>query len=192
MKFFSAHNAAPRTFKTGFTMIEMLVAMAVGLTLIAAVVSLTIFTSRTFRITGNYADMDSKSRNTIDMLSREIRNSSALIAVVTANPVSLTFTNASSGTTTKITYDATARTLAMKKTGQATRICLTECDQWNYSLYNRVPNITNNDVFFYSTTNLNQVKLVNLSWTCSRKVLGSKLNTETVLTAQIVLRNKVQ
>ena len=153
---------------------------------------MTIFTSKTFCITGNYADLDAKSRNTIDVISKEIRNSSALIAVASANPFSLTFTNATAGTATTIIYDATARTLTMQKTGQATRTYLTECDRWNYSLYNRAPYMTNNNVVFYPTTDLKQVKLVNLSWTCSRKVLGSKLTTETVLTAQIVLRNKVQ
>lgn len=186
------HRSLSKTSCPGFSLIEMMVAVAASVVLITAVVLLTIFTSRTFYMTGNYVDMDSKSRNAIDIMSREIRNSSALLAYGTSNPAYLLFTNATAGTATTITYDSTARTLSMAKTGQATRIYLTGCDQWNFSLYNRVPNITSANVSFYSATNLAQVKLVNLSWTCSRKVMGSKLNTETVLTAQIVLRNKVK
>jgi hypothetical protein len=32
-------------------------------------------------------------------------------------------------------------------------------------------------------------KLVDVSWLCSRKILGRKVNTESVQTAKIVMRN---
>jgi hypothetical protein len=186
------HPLSRKTSRSGYTLLEMMLAIFVGTLLIGVVVALGIFTSRTFFMVGNYVDMDSKSRNTIDVMSKEIRNSSALIAIGTSNPTFLLFTNATAGTTTKLSYDATAHAVTLTKTGQAARTYLTDCDAWSYSLYNRVPNITSTNITFFATTDLNQVKLVNLSWTCSRKVLGSKLNTEIVLTAQIVLRNKVQ
>ncbi len=49
---------------------------------------------------------------------------------------------------------------------------------------------------FYPATNSSGVydpsicKLINMSWKCSRTILGSKMNTESVQTAQVVLRNK--
>jgi hypothetical protein len=88
-------------------------------------------------------------------------------------------------------YDPSARTVSITKAGQ-TRLYLTGCDKWSYALYSRVPDINSNNITFYSTTDLNQVQLINLTWTCSRNVIGSKLNTEIVLTAQVVLRNKVK
>lgn len=184
-------NFPGRTRPAGYTLLEMMVAMFAGFLLIAAVVALTIFTSRAFVMIGNYTDMDSASRNAIDVVSREIRNASDLLAYSTNDPSYLLFTNASAGTATKIIYNTDDRTLTVEKTGQATRTYLTQCDKWGFSLYNRVPIITSTNVTFYSTTDLNQVKLINLSWTCSRSVLGSKMNTEIVLTAQVVLRNKV-
>jgi hypothetical protein len=50
-------------------------------------------------------------------------------------------------------------------------------------------------VFFPATNSagaydLSVCKLINMTWKCSRTVLGSKLNTESVQTAQVVLRNK--
>ena len=32
-------------------------------------------------------------------------------------------------------------------------------------------------------------KLIDVSWKCSRKIMGEKLNTESVQTAKIVIRN---
>jgi hypothetical protein len=34
-----------------------------------------------------------------------------------------------------------------------------------------------------------QVKLISVSWRCSRTILGAKVNTESVQTAQICIRN---
>jgi len=38
---------------------------------------------------------------------------------------------------------------------------------------------------------INACKLINMTWKCSRTIFGSKRNTESIQTAQIVLRNKV-
>jgi hypothetical protein len=79
-----------------------------------------------------------------------------------------------------------------------TRSLLTNCDLFSFSLYDRVPNITSTNVSFYGSTNSSgQVdssvcKVINFTWKCSRSLLGTKCNTESVQTAQIVLRNKVQ
>ena len=49
---------------------------------------------------------------------------------------------------------------------------------------------------FFPATNtagaydLSTCKLINMTRKCSRTILGSKLNTESVQTAQVVLRNK--
>lgn len=175
-------------FHQGFTILELALTTFVAAILFAAVVALTVFTAKNFFMVGNYVDMDSKSRNTIDLMSKEIRNASGLID---DTPTYLLFTNVSNHTSTKMSYDPSARTVSITKSGQ-TRVYLTGCDSWSYSLYNRVPDITSNNIAFYPTTDLNQVQLINLTWTCSRNVVGSKLNTEIVLTAQVVLRNKVK
>ena len=162
---------------------------------------LTVYGARTFVALGNYVDLDEQSRNAVDIIGREIRNSSAVVGFQTNLPIlSLTLTNESAATSVTLTYNQNNRTLTMAKTGQSIVTNLTQCDQWNFALYDRAPNTNtfSTNIIFYPSTNGNgqidptYCKLVNMSWKCSRTILGAKLTTESVQTAQIVLRNKVK
>jgi hypothetical protein len=63
---------------------------------------------------------------------------------------------------------------------------LKNCDTFSLSYYQRNPT---NNYGFVPTSSTSQIKLVSVSWRCSRKVLGVKLNTESVQTASVVMRN---
>jgi hypothetical protein len=63
---------------------------------------------------------------------------------------------------------------------------LKNCDSFSFAYYQRNPT---NNFTFVTTTNAAQIKLVSVSWRCSRQILGSKLNTESVQTATVVVRN---
>jgi Tfp pilus assembly protein PilW len=183
----------------GFTLIEMVVSITVGLVVIGAVVSLSITSAQNFAATANYVDMDSQSRNALDRISREIRNATALAAFSTNNPQFLRLTNANNGSGATITYDATPGTLTLAKTGEPVQTILTGCDSFSFQLFNRYPSInTSTNLSFLKSTNAvtgqvdNQFcKVINMSWKCSRTIRGSKLNTEVVQTAQVMLRNQV-
>ena len=185
----------------GFTLVEMLVATAMSSLLIGSVVALGMYTSRSFNMIGNYADLDAQSRNAADVLGREIRDASSLVAFSTNNPAYLQLKNDTTGQTIFIIYNSTSSRLVMIKTGGAAtptwQTLLTDCNDWTFSLYNRHPDITTDNIAFYPATNsLGQVdpsfcKVINMSWKCSRTIFGSPLNTESVQTAQIVLRNKM-
>lgn len=178
----------------GFTMVEMLVSVGLGTILLSGVMILYINGIRSFVAMGNYQNLDAKSCNTLDVLSREIRNSTVLLSYVPSQ--SLTLSNASArnglGQINIITYNPTARTLVLKRTGQSDLTNLTECDRWSFAIYNRVPITSSTNISFNAATNATDCKLINMSWKCSRTVLGTKLNTESVQTAQIVLRNKIK
>lgn len=178
----------------GFTMVEMLVSVGLGTLLLSGVMILYINGIRSFVAMGNYQNLDAKSCNTLDVLSREIRNSTVLLSYVPSQ--SLTLSNASArnglGQINVIKYDPTARTLVLKRTGQSDLTNLTECDRWSFAIYNRVPITSSTNISFNAATNAADCKLINMSWKCSRTVLGTKLNTESVQTAQIVLRNKIK
>ena len=178
----------------GFTMVEMLVSVGLGIILLSGVMILYINGIRSFVAMGNYQNLDAKSCNTLDVLSREIRNSTVLLSYVPNQ--SLTLSNASArnglGQINIITYNPTARTLVLKRTAQSDLTNLTECDRWSFAIYNRVPITSSTNISFYAATNAASCKLINMSWKCSRTVLGTKLNTESVQTAQIVLRNKIK
>jgi len=178
----------------GFTMVEMLVSVGLGTLLLSGVMILYINGIRSFVAMGNYQNLDAKSCNTLDVLSREIRNSTVLLSYVPNQ--SLTLSNASArnglGQINIITYNPTARTLVLKRTAQSDLTNLTECDRWSFAIYNRVPITSSTNISFNAATNAASCKLINMSWKCSRTVLGAKLNTESVQTAQIVLRNKIK
>jgi len=180
----------------GFTIAEMLVATALAGLVMVMVMGSFRYSGTSFAAMGNYSDLDRKSRNAVDVLSKEIRNSSALIGYGTS-PKSLTFTNATTAKKFTLSYDSANRVLTFSKAGQADQQILTQCDQWDYSLYNKAPLLTTTNILFYGATNgagvidVTTCKLINMTWKCSRTIFGSKRNTESIQTAQIVLRNKV-
>lgn len=179
----------------GFTLVEMMVASASASMLIAAVVALGMFTGKSFSIIGNYVDLDAQSRHAADVMSRQIRDASALVAYSTNDPSFLELTNSISGQLTFIIYSKYSSTLWMAnlQNSAATtwNTLLTHCDDWTFSLYDRAPNISSTNITFNPTMNPAICKMINMSWKCSRSILGAKFNTETVQTAEIVLRNQI-
>ncbi len=183
--------------RAGMTLVEMMVVVALGSIILAAASSLWLFGSRSFVAMGNYQDLDAKSRTALDLMSRDLRGATQVTAFQSSATVkSLTVTNAVLGTGVTYVWDARPRTLVCQKTGEADRVYLTECDRWDCQLYQRAPQ-TNGSYGFFPATNtagvidLSICKLVNMTWKCSRTILGSKVNTESVQTAQVMLRNKV-
>jgi prepilin-type N-terminal cleavage/methylation domain-containing protein len=181
----------------GMTLVEMMVVVALGSIILAAASSLWLFGSRSFVAMGNYQDLDGKSRTALDLMSRDLRGATQVTAYQSSATVkSLTVTNAVLGTGVTYVWDARPRTLVCQKTGEADQVYLTECDRWDCQLYQRAPH-TNGSYLFFPATNtagvydLSICKLINMTWKCSRTILGSKVNTESVQTAQVMLRNKV-
>jgi hypothetical protein len=186
-----------RRRRHAFTLTEVMVASSLGMMIVAAVGFMSLYGSRSSIAVANYTDLEAKSRYALDIISRELRQANAVLSFQTNLPVkSLTLTNLDQVAAISLTYDSTARTLALQKTGQSTVNILTECDSWDFGLYQRTPLVTATNVMYYPATNTVGVldpsicKLINLSWKCSRLVAAQKLNTESVQAAQFVLRNK--
>lgn len=175
----------------GLSLLELLVAAAAGLIILGAFVAITININTMIRSAGNYGDLDEFSRNTLDVLSRDVRNASAV--GVSSTSAELVLTNMFLGTNV-ITYawdgsNLLTRTYAPNGQTNYTQIMLTNCDYLGFDYFMRVPT---NNLQFIDITNAfstNEIKLVSVSWRCSRSVLGVKLNTESIQTAQVVLRN---
>jgi hypothetical protein len=107
-----------------------------------------------------------------------------------------TLTNNDQAAAITLTWDAGAGTVTMAKTGQPTVTNLTQCDRWDFAFYQRTPWVTGTNIIFYPATNsagsldLSLCKLISMSWKCSRAIMGAKIDTESVQTSEIVLRNK--
>jgi Tfp pilus assembly protein PilW len=192
MKFYSCNTNRRRKSPAGFTIIEMLTSVVLGMFLLATVAILYINGNQCFVAMANYQNLDKYSYSAMDILSREIRGASA---VTFTNATSIQLANATKGTTIIITY--TNNMLILSGTqlqaeygpNTLTMTNLTGCSFWSYSLFNGAPIISATDVTFNPPASLAQTKVVQMNWTCSRTYIGSKLNTESVQTAQIVLRN---
>jgi hypothetical protein len=177
--------------------VEVLIAMGLGSLVLATIASLSVYGARSSIALSNYTDLDSKSRYALDVIGREIRQATAVTGYQTnASGKSLTLTNADQAATITLSYDNTAHSLVLTKSGAGPLAALTQCDRWDFSLYQRTPYGYPTNLFFFPATNsagaldLSICKVVNMNWKCSRSILGQKVNTESVQTAQIVLRNK--
>ncbi len=165
----------------GMTLLELMISMGIGTMFVMGVIIMTNFTlTQGLFAIGNYNDLNAKSRETLDYLSRDIRGAAQLTAYSTN---SITLTN-KVGTLFSYSWDGSNS--VTRNYGGVSSVVLTNCDYLSFNIYQRNP--TNNFVF-YSTAILAQAKLIDVSWRCSRKYLGSKLNTESVQTARIVIRN---
>ena len=171
-----------RAVRSGFTLPETMVTLGVGGLILAAVLSFWTFGVRTLAGIVNYMDLDQRSRHALDTLSREIRQAAGLMA---ATPTSLTFSNLN-GTTLEVAWDPDQRVVTLRR-GNQVETLLTGCDYLRFNISQRNPS---NGVFgFYPTRDIRQAKLVDMSWRCSRQLLGQSLHTESVQTARIVIRN---
>ena len=187
------NRTSRRKAAAGLTLIEITVALGISSILLAALGSLSLYSARSFSAMGNYVDLDLHSRNALDVIGRELRQATAVIDCRTNSSVNyVTLTNADALTNMKVSWDTNAATLVFEKTGQPAQTCLMGCSDWRFGFYTRAPNVSSTNLSFNPATNIASCKLISMSWKCSRTILGSKANSETVQTAQIVLRNKVR
>src|SRR4051812_42516761 len=99
-----------------FTYIELMVASAIGLVLVALLLILTLYSQQSFGLMSNYTELDSKSRNTVMLLSKEIREATRVIKAQTnSTGKSLTLTNAVDHSAFKLVWDSIDRTLTIQQ-----------------------------------------------------------------------------
>ena len=186
--------------RAAFSLMELMIAVAIAVIVVGGVAVMMVYTEKSYAEVSNYTAMIEQSRNSLDVFSKDIRNASALVAFSTNNPSYLKLTNATLGVLYTITYDTNRSLVTIATSGQGTVTNLTGVDSWNFTLCSRAPDPINstNDIMFCPATNIvtgqldaTFCKIIYLNWKCSRSILGVKLNTEDVQTAQIVLRNQV-
>jgi prepilin-type N-terminal cleavage/methylation domain-containing protein len=182
--------------QSGFTLMEMMVALMAGLMILGSVVYTSISLSHSMVAISNYYQLDTSSRNTLDVMSRDIRNAGALISYAT-NSLSMSGTNVSGqrflftyrwdGSNMWRSYSLGTFNGGSITYSTTTSLMLSNCAYLAFSNYTRVPQAG----FTFNAVNgtTNRTKLISVSWKCSRSILGAKLNTESVQTAKIVIRN---
>jgi len=176
----TAGNQAVFGRRSGMTLVEILLVSLIGSIVLAVVATLTIFATRSVLAMTNYSELDRLSRNTLDVLTRDIRQASGVGNGTRTNRLELN-TNG----VRFCTYEYANRTLTRIEGARRTDL-LENCDQLTFKISQRNPS---NDFTFYPANTLATAKLIDVSWKCSREIKAQKVNTESIQTAKIVMRN---
>lgn len=172
-----------RTRRRGFSLIEMLVGTAVGSLLVTILSIFSLYSGRSLAAMWNYADLGQTSRKALDTMTRDIRQVNRLVDFT---PTLLSFEDAD-GSLLHFVYNPATKRLRRIK-GSDSQVLLEDCEYLTFSIFQRNPIGGTYDQ--YPTASPATCKLVQVSWVCSRKVLGNPRNTESVQTAKIVIRKQ--
>jgi Tfp pilus assembly protein PilW len=168
--------------QSAFTLIEALVASAISLVLAGILAMFFAFSLRSFAAMTNYADMNQKSELALDKMSKDIRQARSLTAYTTN---SLTFLDVNNNSL-QYTFDSSKGTL-VRVSGGVTTTYLTNCDSLNFWIYQHTP--ISNSFECYAPAVVANTRVIQVTWHCSRKILGSKASTESVESSTLTLRN---
>jgi hypothetical protein len=172
-----------RTSKApGFSLVELLVGVALGTLLLTGVASFYLFSLKSFMCMSNYSDLNAKNRYAGDIISRDIRSASSVASVTTNR---LVLRNANIDIT--YTFDPAAGTLTKSQLGRDL-VLLEGVDTIKFSLYQRPIGGSPYEEFFNATPAT--AKLVGFEWSCSRKVFGAQRNSHSLEAAIVKLRTK--
>lgn len=166
------------------TLMEVLIATLIGAFVLGGMLSLGIYTTRSFAALGNYMELDKNSRNTLDRMTQIIREGDGLLDW-SNHHITLSYHTKP----LSFTYSPTNKTLVMTDTNGVATTLLDGCDFLDFQIFQRTSMAGVYDQ--YPITNDETVaKIVQISWICSRTLVGSLMNTESVQSAKIVIRKQ--
>jgi Tfp pilus assembly protein PilW len=174
-----------RRRQAAMTLLEFLFSLGIGSLVLLGLAGLMFYTGRSFAALANYVDLDTYSRTALDTMSREIRQTRRLIS---GTDTQLTFEDFD-GKELVYAYNAGTRSLNRSRDGVAdAEPLLKESNFLKFSMFQRNP--VNGVYDQYPTATASQCKLVQLRWVCSRDLVHSRWNTESVQSAKIVIRKQ--
>jgi hypothetical protein len=166
------------------TIPEVIIALGLGSLLIVALLSFSAFAGRSFAAITNYTELDSKSRTALDSLSRDVRRAAQLTSFTSSRIVLLY----RSGAQVEYNYDPIGKTLSRIGGGQ-TKELLSGVEWMRFRIFQRTP-VGGSYEQFPVSAGVATAKVVQIDWICTRSILGTRQNTESVQSAKIVLRQK--
>lgn len=173
------------------TLVEMMVAMAIGSLVFLALGSLSIYSATSMRSMIDYTELNHSSRMALDQISREIRQSRGLASAPISNSttMSLSFKADFGGVTVtnSISYDKTAKILTLSRTNELP-VYLKDCTFFNWKFFDH--STTAGNFNFVSTTDYTQCKMIELNWLCSRDNWRKATNSESIQSMKVVIRKK--
>jgi len=167
----------------GYTLVEMMVGAALGMLVLTAVGSFYLFSLTSFAAVANYSELNSKSRNACDMISRDIRSAYSVTSA-TSNQLVLHFPK----TDVAYSYNSDQGTLTRTQFGQP-RLLLKRLDHLNFALYRRPATYATYETIPTTATPAT-AKLVAFEWSCSQRVYRLAKTSQSVQSAMVELRNQ--
>jgi hypothetical protein len=165
----------------GLSLLETMIATGIGALLMATIMALSSYTARSFAAISNYVTLDRASRKALDRLTMMVREADGVTAFNT-NRVQLSY----HGAPLVYTYDAGAKNLVESWNGANTTM-LQGCDSFNFGIFQR--NTVGGSYDQYpAALDESEAKIIQVSWICSRRLLGNLINTESIQSAKIVIR----
>jgi prepilin-type N-terminal cleavage/methylation domain-containing protein len=168
--------------RAGFTLVELIVGIALGTLVLVAVASIYLFSLTSYASLANYAELNAKDRMASDTISRDIRSASA-VASVTASQLVLRFGKAD----VTYAYDPDLGTLTRWQFGES-RVLLKNVDDLSFYLYQRP--LTNSAYEQFLAATPTTAKMVAFEWSCSQRVYLSVKSSSSHQAAIVELRNK--
>lgn len=181
LKLSSPFGQKRKRSRCGWTLMEMIISVALGTVIVGSMLPTGMAVNTSMVAIGNYCDLNRASCKTLDAMSRDLRNTATVTSISSRQ---VTVSNLLSSDVITYAWDGSDK--FTRTFNGATTVMLTKCDYLVFKNFQRNP--TNNFQFVPATTAAD-TKLISVSWRCSRQILGAKVNTESVQTAQICIRN---
>lgn len=165
---------------SGFTLVEIMVALSLSLMVFAGIFSAYLFVGRNFTRIVNVQNQEAGSRRTLQRFTQDL---SAAIQLTSATPTKVAFTRPEGAGTTTVSYDYSAASGTFTRTDSAgTKTLLSGVTGVTLSYYTEAGN---------AVTNPQSVKAVELLMSTAQGTAsnGTKA-TYTSASPRVVLRNK--
>ena len=170
----------------GFTLVELMVGVALGSLLLMGVASMYLFSLKSFTSMSNYSELNARNRYASDIVTRDIRSATGVTSAVnsaTNQQLVLRFR----GADLTYNYDEDAGTLTRSYLGED-EVLLEGVNSLSFSLYQKPLSGAAYEQFSVATAA--NAKLVGFQWECSRRVYGTQKSSQSLQAAIVKLRNK--
>lgn len=172
-----------RSRQGGGSITEMIVTLGVMVIVGAAFSAFLYSSSQTLMSMYTYAGIDSANQNAINLMTREIRLARRVISINSGN---LTIEN-TNGVAVTYAYSGSQRTL-VRNAGTSSSTLLRDCDAVSFTLCKGEQPVAFED--FVLATNPAEAKVIDFTWSCSRRINSGAKASDSLASAKIVMRNQ--
>ncbi len=167
--------------------------MSIAVMVLGSALVLWAYASRNCASLLGYIEMSTESKYALDRMSQQVRNG---LGVESCSVTQLTiFIPGKTGNFKHrmvYSYDQATQkvieTLKKNPGADQSRTLLTGCTNFSFSVFQRTP-ISNSFNLYTNAWNTNTAKVVQMQWTCLRRITGDKSSLEDQISAKVVLRN---